>query len=198
MSFTEIQSYIKSKNTGCSFDDLKKKFTDIDEDSIHKIVKNAIDLNLLKKDGSGRNTRYYDIKQTIVQGNSYNTETFKITSHGIDAIKEIVNSKIPLPSIKEILYEEQIKLNESKNKLSAFVAAGEIQHTVRLHFNPMKRINEVYMHQKKIKMNKMEITHNQEIDKFVISLYSCKNYSYPEEIYFNNFDELNNYIKKNW
>ena len=68
MRLRNLLDYLDSRTTnGASFDELKNKFDDVESEDIQRLVKSALDLSEIKKDGQGRGVRYYGINFDIVR-----------------------------------------------------------------------------------------------------------------------------------
>jgi hypothetical protein len=152
----DLLNYLETcKNSGSSFDELKREFGDDNKEEIKRLLDSASDMGEIKSDGKGRGLRYYlpqyeiikimpdipkeNANKKMIQGIDLND---CITSQ--DKAKKIIASDIPLTDIVSFQYKQKLFNQTTGKELYDFIHDGAKYVDIKLHHNPKSNKNEIF------------------------------------------------------
>lgn len=204
MKIMHLIEFVNSnKGYGVSYDYIKNKFAEEDEEDIKRLISAALDLAYIKKAGKGRGVKYYGIEFDIIAEAPKNENVNTFIDGAIDVsnclttkekIKAVLESTHPLSRPVSFEYRENLLEKTTNRELRDYINDGIADVNVKIIYDNIKKKNYIYSQQNKKKYNQIMIGKNKD-GILTVTRIMDGSQSYKEEKTFDDWISLEKYLR---
>lgn len=203
MKIMHLIEFVNSnKGYGVSYDYIKNKFVEENEEDIKRLISAALDLAYIKKSGKGRGVKYYGMEFDIIADAPKNENVNTYIDGAIDVskclttkekIKTVLESTHPLSRPVSFEYRENLLEKTTNRELRDYINDGIADVSVKIIYDNVKKKNYIYSKNKKSKYNQIVIGKNND-GVLTITKYIEGN-AYKDTLTFDDWASFEKYLR---